>query len=90
MPGGPFRTFWEPVYKTSMPVAGEGAARAHERPSTTQGRLIPAGVSLQPGPSKPNTSFGEPGTPACNWSGVKGDSLGEPSLYPVGSDALSR
>lgn len=41
VPGGPFRTFWEPVYKTSMPVGG-----GHR---LTRGRVPPRVGSLQRG-----------------------------------------
>lgn len=43
VPGGAFRTFWEPVYKTSMPVGrGDTGSRG------AKDGVTPAGVSLQP------------------------------------------
>lgn len=61
VPAGAFRTFWEPEYKTSMPVEGRGVCSGAEPRVGVGSRGLPS-----PGPESPAEVAGT-WDPPCNW-----------------------
>lgn len=78
VPGGAFRTFWEPEYKTSMPVGRRDTCSCGRCP--TEGGVIPARVPLETQDLANLTVWGNLGTHHATGIWSERDTLAGPVL----------